>query len=267
MLEDDGLPMRKSGEWIKAKHHYLKRYCDIVAKSMRSKYRAVTYLDVMAGPGRCRIRETNAITHGSPFVALECGFTAFRFYESDPESADALVQRVSIHPKAELCKVVQADWTQAIFDSDFRIPDGLSLAFIDPTGISQVPWFAVERLANLSPKIDIMMTIQHGMGISMNKHQYQKKESETAVDAFLGGNEWRTRLTMPDTDNFKRAVLDTFTEKMGQLGFQTRKWMLVRTDQQVGLYYICLFSRHPLALNFWDKVIAKDELGQRAMDL
>ena len=48
----DGLPARKSGEWAKRKHHYLRNYCGITTVSMRGKFKVV-YLDVMAGPGRC----------------------------------------------------------------------------------------------------------------------------------------------------------------------------------------------------------------------
>jgi hypothetical protein len=38
----------------------------------------------------------------------------------------------------------------------------------------------------------------------------------------------------------------------------------VRTTTGAGLYYLCLFSRHRLALRFGDEVIVKDEAGQRS---
>src|ERR1700734_2142435 len=95
---EDGLPVRKSGEWAKRKHHFLKNYCGITTVSMRNKFRLV-YLDVMAGPGRCWIKETNEEFPGSPIAALDYSFTDYIFIEENPDSARALSQRVSQHPK------------------------------------------------------------------------------------------------------------------------------------------------------------------------
>ena len=41
---------------------------------MRKKFKLV-YLDVMAGPGRCKIEETNEEFPGSPLVALDYDFS------------------------------------------------------------------------------------------------------------------------------------------------------------------------------------------------
>jgi hypothetical protein len=109
------------------------------------------------------------------------------------------------------------------------------------------------------------MTIQHGMGISLNRQQYLAKESNTAVDAFLGDTDWRK--TLQGARSFRSAVLDGFSDRMAGLGFKTHKWMLVKNDSGSGLYYLCLFSRHNLALKFWDQVVIKDEVGQRSLGL
>ncbi len=85
----DGLLARKSGDWAKRKHHYLRNYCGITTKSMRNKWRLV-YLDVMAGPGRCKITKTGEEFPGSPFVALDHEFHEFILIESDPQLANAL---------------------------------------------------------------------------------------------------------------------------------------------------------------------------------
>src|SRR5438128_1264177 len=165
-MEDDSLSMRDSGEWIKRKHHFLDRYCDMFTKSMRGKWHRI-YLDLMAGPGRCQIRESGEIAPGSPFVALERDFDEYRFYEADPQLADALRQRVAGHSKADRCDVAEANWIEEVTSSGFRLPPcSLTLAFVDPTGISQVPWTAVRALAHSSSHIDIMFTIQHALGIN-----------------------------------------------------------------------------------------------------
>jgi three-Cys-motif partner protein len=262
-MDDDGLLMRESGEWIKRKHHYLDRYCDMFTKAMKGKWHRI-YLDPMAGPGRCRIKGSGEITPGSPFVALERDFDEYRFYEADRELADALRGRVATHPKADRCQVVQANWIEAVTSPGFRLPDrSLTLAFVDPTGISQVPWTAVRALARSSNRIDIMFTIQHALGISWNAHQYLASTTDrTAVDGFAGSGGWRDRLG--PTTSVREALIAEFVENMGACGFETRKWQLVTMPSGVGLYYLCLFSRSQLALRFWDEVVVKDEAGQRS---
>jgi three-Cys-motif partner protein len=262
-MEGDGLVMRPSGEWIKRKHHYLDRYCDMFTKSMKGKWFRI-YLDLMAGPGRCQIRESGEIAPGSPFVALERDFDEYRFYEWDREQADALRQRVATHVKQDQCKIVQANWIEEVRSSKFRLPsDSLTLAFVDPTGIKQVPWTAVRRLAESSSHIDIVFTIQHALGIKWNAHQYLTSRSDrTAADEFAGGPTWRNRVVPPMS--VCDALITEFVDNMGSLGFQTRKWQLVTTSSGAGLYYLCLFSRHHLALRFWDEVVLKDEAGQRS---
>src|SRR5712671_3400656 len=105
----DGLPARKSGDWANRKHHYLRNYCGITTKSMRNKWRLV-YLDVMAGPGLCKIKESGEEFHGSPLVALEHEFSEYILIEGEPNLAAALQQRVAKHPKARKVKVIPENW-------------------------------------------------------------------------------------------------------------------------------------------------------------
>src|SRR5687767_8574310 len=90
----DGLPARASGDWIRRKHHYLERYCGITATGMKNAFPTRVFLDVMAGPGVCKIRETGEELLGSPLIAMEHEFSKFVFVESDPALADALRKRV-----------------------------------------------------------------------------------------------------------------------------------------------------------------------------
>src|SRR3954468_9451385 len=92
----DGLPARKSGEWAKRKHHYLRNYCGITTKSMRNKWRLV-YLDVMAGPGLCKEDKSGDEFPGSPFVALEFDFSQYLFIEGDAALYAALEKRLEGH--------------------------------------------------------------------------------------------------------------------------------------------------------------------------
>src|SRR5215831_15253229 len=153
LLASDGLLARKSGVWAKRKHHYLRNYCGITTVAMGSKFKLV-YLDVMAGPGLCKLEETGAEFPGSPFVALEHEFAEYILIEEEPALSDALKRRVGKHPKAGKVRVIERNWIEVVEAEQLRF-DGRTLvvAFVDPTGVSQIPITSMRKLA-VNPKID-----------------------------------------------------------------------------------------------------------------
>src|SRR5687768_5579403 len=75
---DDHLPVQCVGSWAKDKHYYLERYID-ATRAVRAKYLrpagsrpagGAAFVDLFAGPGRCRLRESGQIINGSPLIAL-----------------------------------------------------------------------------------------------------------------------------------------------------------------------------------------------------
>jgi three-Cys-motif partner protein len=156
--------------------------CATIAASPRSQMRKkwrLRYLDVMAGSGRCKIKETGEEFPGSPFVALDYDFNDFFFVEEDPDLANALQQRVAKHPKSRLVKLVQGDWTEIANSGKLRFDDKiLVVAFVDPTGISQVPMDATLQLTK-NRRIDSLVTIQHSLGITLKSPSHQLIPSAT----------------------------------------------------------------------------------------
>lgn len=91
--EDDGLPVRPSGDWAQDKLFYVKHYIDTFEKSMRGKpWRARIYIDLFAGPGKCQDRKTKEYFLGSPLLALttEHPFTDYFFVDMDGENLETL---------------------------------------------------------------------------------------------------------------------------------------------------------------------------------
>jgi three-Cys-motif partner protein len=261
----DGLPVRKSGEWAKRKHHFLKNYCGITTVSMRNKFKnGVVYLDVMAGPGKCKIEETNEEFPGSPMVALDHDFAEYIFIEEEPALANALKQRVANHPKASKIKIIPENWIRVVGSGRLRFDVAtLVVAFVDPTGISQVPLSAMKMLAH-NPKIDLLITIQYRLGIVWNAPQYRKSKSgQTALDNFLCDQSWR-EWENQEPGEFGRLAVEHFCDK-----FQREEGFIgtrhVSIPENNPLYRFTLFSRHPLGESFWLKILKTDEKGQREL--
>jgi three-Cys-motif partner protein len=258
----DGLLARGSGEWAKRKHHYLRNYCGITTVSMRSRFKLV-YLDVMAGPGRCKIEETGEEFPGSPLVALEHDFAEYIFIEEDSGLAGTLQKRVSVHPKAKKAQVKCENWNKMAESGLLKFdPSTLVVAFVDPTGISQVPMSAMRALAN-NPKIDLLVTIQYRLGIVWNSTLYRRSKSEqTALDNFLGDQSWR-KWNSDDPSEFGRRAVDYFCDKFQKEGFINTRHVSVPEGNP--LYRFTLFSRHPRGEDFWLKILKTDEKGQREL--
>ena len=262
----DGLPARASGDWIRRKHHYLDRYCGITASGMKNRFGERVFVDVMAGPGVCKVKTTGEEFPGSPLIAMKHDFTKFVFVESDPELAAALQKRIATHPKARFATVISGDWTRIAAEGRLKFDRALVVAFVDPTGIAQVPWTAMERLLRDNRKIDLLATLQYAMGITLNVYQYIEAglEQTTALDIFLGERDWRSWPRERTDADFATLVLNRWVEKLGALGFQGSPQKTVEANG-TPLYRLALFSRHPKADEFWRKIITVDESGQREL--
>jgi three-Cys-motif partner protein len=99
--QDDGLPMRESGDWVAEKLDYLERYIAIFENSMyKQPWRARHYIDLFAGPGKCFVPEKQVVYLGSPLLALTTShpFTGYFFVDLESSNIAALRQRCSASP-------------------------------------------------------------------------------------------------------------------------------------------------------------------------
>jgi three-Cys-motif partner protein len=258
----DGHHVRISGDWAREKHHYLRNYCGITTKGVGGKFPGgVIYLDVMSGPGRCKEREIDGEFDGSPFVALDFNFAAYYFMEEDPRLFEALEVRLKNHPKRSRIKLFNEDWLRAIERDEFLFnPSCLVVAFVDPTGISQIPFNAIRRLMKI-PRVDLLITIQYKLGIHLNVSQFVKSTSgQTALDLLLESDEWRS-WSQHDLGQFTRRAVELFCDKIHSEGFKVCRHVSV--PEQNPLYRFAYFSRHPRGSDYWSKITAIDPTGQR----
>ena len=154
------------------------------------------------------------------------------FFLSQTDLATALEKRVQAHAKAKFSTVVPRDWTQEVAEGRLTFAKGLIVAFVDPTGIKQVPWQAMKRLLTSNPKIDILATLQYAMGITLNVYQYIESGSEqtTALDTFLRERDWRNWPRERTDPAFTTRVINRWIEKLGALGFQGSRQITVEAN-------------------------------------
>jgi three-Cys-motif partner protein len=264
-LGSDGLVARDSGAWAKEKLYYLERYFDIVSVGMKKKWAGrLYYVDLFAGPGKCRIRETNEEIDGSPLIALKFNFAKYFFVESDDKRCRALQARVKARAPEKDVEIIQGDCNDEIEKIKLP-PSSLGLAFIDPTGVSSLAFGTIRKLAH-DRKIDLIINFPEGMGIRMNLFQYTESE-RNALNRFMGSATWQERQRQVPTsfDEMCKDIAKEYLANLKSLGYLAvnSDWIPVKTDRNTLLYYLLFASKDPRGNDFWRKITKIDPHGQR----
>src|ERR1700739_2046372 len=160
-----------------------------MTRAVGKKWAAIpSYIYLFAGPGRSVVRGTGEEVEGSPLMALDREFSRYVFVDV-PEVLSILKRRLAGHPKVSQVSFVEGDCNSVIEAVREALPPNhLTLAFIDPTGL-QIQFRSLCHLVH-NRKMDLLMTSQLGMGVTMNLPQYLKTEG-ARLTAFLGNARWR----------------------------------------------------------------------------
>jgi three-Cys-motif partner protein len=256
----DGLPLRDSGAWIEEKHRNLAYFSSMFATAMKPTphkrgWSSRVYLEFFSGPGKCHVRETQSEELGSPLRIIDEEFTRFIFIDIDTRAARALERRLASHPNANKVEIWNGDCAEVIDRLNFS-RDGLTFTFVDPTGISQVPFSLIAKLRRKT-RGDILINVAHGMGIKMNLHQYTPDADEDcALTQFLGNDSWKKNVGKPH-DEFFRLYLDAYRDSLAGIGLHhSRNHVMVNMKKNVPLYLLLFASAHELGQKFWNTAVS-----------
>jgi three-Cys-motif partner protein len=225
-------------------------------------------VDLFSGPGRSIIRGSQEEVEGSPLISLKYNFAKYVFVDV-PEVLSSLQRRLTRHPKLAQISLIEGDCNTVIKEVLKELPSNhLTLAFIDPTGL-QIQFSTIKRLVH-NRKVDLLMTIQFGMGIRMNLPLYAQTEG-AALSDFLGNAGWREDLQAGGSPSqIARRILNRYVQQLRDLGYGTvqDREIEIRSDESnLLLYFMVLASRHPLGKDFWRKATQIGPSGQRLLNL
>lgn len=250
--KEDGLPIRKSGPQAREKHKHLIYYGKMFATSMKNKFENRVYIELFAGPGRCKFQD-HTEGSGSPLQTMDLEFTQFIFIEKNLAGAEALESRVNNHSDHNKATIYCGDSSDAV--SEIALPKSkcLALTFVDPTGISHCP-FELIRTLHRRVRTDLLINFPHGMGLKLNQHQYTPHD-KSILTKFVGTNAWTKFIDRSPAD-FVRGVLDLYKEQLRKLEYLLGTHeVIIRTQQGTPLYMLLFASRDPLGVRFWDNTM------------
>ena len=164
------------------KHALVSFYAKLFSTGMKDKWDERVYIELYAGSGRSKIKDTSRIIAGSPLQALmlEHPFDKYIFCEMNPKALDALRSRVEkVAPSAKVA-FIEGDCNQRISQIMAEIPPHslghrvLSLCFVDPYDMG----IKFETLRKLSEKyVDFLVLLALYMDANRNYQNYVEEEA------------------------------------------------------------------------------------------
>lgn len=262
-VEDDGLPCPDVGRWAELKYRLIYLYDELFSKGMKNKWDRVC-IDLYAGAGHSRIRETEIRLKGSPILALTTSlpFDKYIFCEESGELLDALKARAKqVAPDARI-SYVAGSCDEGIEKIWAEIPKGskdkgvLSLCMVDPFDFG-LRFATIGRLSKL--KVDFLVLLAVGMDAN-RAYDHYVDGGNPKLDQALGNSAWRERWKSRPRgrDEFLNFIAEEFALSMKSLGYMKigpKDMKLVRGANNSPLYYLALFSKHPLAYKYWGEVL------------
>lgn len=259
---DDGHVVQCVGEWAEyEKHGYLRSYID-ATREARRKFAHRGFIDLFAGPGRVRVRETGETFDGSPLIALgyePVPFTRVILCDIAAANVEALYHRTA--PFGSRAEVIHGDSNVRASDLAARLPPGLNLALIDPFGLEPLRFDTIQVLAQVN-KLDLIVNFPTS-DLRRNHNLYRRADNQVVANA-LGIPDWRERLA--PTGDIALQAAQMFVEsleKLGYTGAQNRMIPVSRNGSE--LYRIIFASKHPLGDRIWQSVVRHAPTGQRGL--
>lgn len=261
LLEDDRLMIDDVGTWAEDKYRLVSLYAALFARSMRGKWPSLVYLDLFAGAGRVKIKNTSRIYASSPIRVLdvEPRFDRFIFCEKNSDRAAALEQRCDRDYPNHDVHVLAGDVNSMTDDVLGKIPPHrpghgtLSFCFVDPCKMSDLQFQTLAALADL--RMDFLVLIPSEMDAQRAAHRYLKPDNRV-VEEFVGDAEWRDRWTTAEKigTRFEQFIVEEFGRSMegvDRIKPDLSNTYVMRNTVNRTLYRLALYSRTKLAGKFW----------------
>lgn len=264
---DDGLAVQCVGPWAIEKHDYLRRYVEATSGA-RQQYLTrgprgqapggAAFIDLFAGPGRSRVRESAEFIPGSPLIAMaheRAPFTKIILCDIDRENVEALQRRTAGDPRVV---IIEGDCNETIPQVIREVPEhGLNLALVDPFGMMAIRFETIAALASMK-RMDLLIHFPTG-DMKRNYEPYRGWFAQ-----FVGTDDWGFDVKAP-ADVPK--LIDVMRRQLARYGYVTKgvRSQAVKNRSGAVLYHLVYASKSRLGDKIWKSIIKTSATGQREM--
>lgn len=255
---DDGLIIPDVGVWSEKKFKLVGHYSNVFSTSMKNNkwFSGLVYIDLFAGAGFSRIRESDKILLNSALVALsvQYPFSKYILCERDTEKYEALHERVTrLFPQID-CTILNVDSNFAIDEIKKLVPNNsLCFCFVDPYSLNL--HFNTIKVLSTNLKIDFLILMALYMDAKRNYKYYIDKENDK-IDLFLADKDWRTRSkeSISSDTSFVRFLATSYSQNMLSIQYKQPQPFEIFKVGSLQLYYLAFYSKHDLGNKFWNEV-------------
>lgn len=259
----DGLFTPEVRSWSLEKYRLVGSYCDIFTSGMKSKWDQLIYIDLFAGAGYSRIKETNKVYKSSALIAMSVPnpFTKYILCEQDSDRFGALKKRVErdySHLNYELLSVDSNQNIDAVIKSIPSFKKGntlLPFCFVDPFSLD----LSFTTIAKLGKNLmDFLILQALHMDANRNFEKYMKDENQR-ISNYLGLENWRDVFEQNGCTyrkDFVKFLADQYQLQMCKLGYKPEKHMhqIRSNEKNLPLYYLSFYSKHTRGEDYFTKV-------------
>lgn len=261
---DDGYYKPEVGAWAETKYQIVHMYNQLFATGMKRIWGKRVYIDLFAGAGKARIRNTDRIVLGSPLLALNISdrFDRYIFCDENKQSLHALRRRIEREYPAVDASFVLGDCNEKVDDILRIIPKYsksstvLSFCFVDPYNL-EIEFETIRKLGTFF--MDFLILLALSMDAKRNEATYVKPQNRR-IEKFLGLHEWRIqwKRERQDGKDFRRFLAEQFAQQMISIGYRKDSldtMIEMRSDEKnLPLYHLAFFSRDQKGYQFWNEV-------------
>lgn len=262
-IKDDNLFTDEVREWSLEKFRLVGNYCNIFTNGMKYKWDELVYIDLFAGSGHVKIKETGELYLNSALVAMSVPtpFTKYILCEQDEERYNALSIRVKRDFSHLNCTIIKGDSNSNINNIQSEIPryskfnKVLSFCFVDPYSLN----FNFSTIKELGKSImDFLILQALHMDGNRNIEKYLHDENNRIAN-YLGMPDWRERFEKDGIMNKKDIVkflAYSFQSQMKSLGYKSelRMHQIRSNDKNLPLYYLAFYSKHTKGHEFFEEI-------------
>jgi three-Cys-motif partner protein len=259
----DGLFTPTVREWSLEKYKLVGSYCDIFTNGMKYKWDQLVYVDLFAGAGYAKIKESNKTYLNSALLAMSIPtpFSKYILCEQDEERFEALSSRVKrdfSHLNFELIKGDSNKNVDRVIKALPQFGKGntrLPFCFVDPYSLN-LNFATIKALGQTLMDFLILQALH--MDANRNFDTYLNEEN-TKIAEYLGLDNWRELFEqdgMIYRKDFVKFLADQYQEQMAKLGYQKVKHMhqIRSNEKNLPLYYLSFYSKHPTGEKFFKEV-------------
>ncbi len=258
---DDNLYIPEVRQWSEEKYRLLGAYCDIFTTSMKSKWSKLVYIDLFAGAGYSKIKDTGKIVKSSSLIALSLPntFSHYIFCEQDPKRFLALKTRIERDFPDKNVKLIHGDSNNLIHEVKNAIPKYskestvLSFCFVDPYSLNLD--FQTLKILSQNYNIDFLVLLALAMDANRNMDIYLREESER-IAKFIDNDRWREDYEKSKNKSIIHFLGSKYDSNMSNLGYKepAQKQEIRSNVKNLPLYHLAFYSKHGLGNEFWNKI-------------